>query len=124
MPVLATACGVGEQTAEGYENAPIQHAYQHWQQGKNSPIPFIMLDVRTADEYAEGHIKGAILIPVQVLETRLAEVPKNKQVYVYCHSGTRSARAATMLAKHGFTNIENVVGGIEAWKGAGYPVVK
>jgi len=124
LPVLATACGVGEQTAEGYENAPIQHAYQHWQQGKNSPIPFIMLDVRTAEEYAQGHIKGAILIPVQVLETRLAEVPKNKQVYVYCHSGTRSARAATMLAKHGFSNIENVVGGIEAWKGAGYPVVK
>ncbi|PCI43974.1 MAG: hydrolase [Proteobacteria bacterium] len=124
LPFMATACGVGEQTAEGYENTPVKHAYEHWQQGKASPIPFIMLDVRTAEEYAEGHIKGATLIPVQVLAERLAEVPKNKQVYVYCHSGTRSARASKMLAKNGFTNIENVMGGIVAWKKAGYPVVK
>jgi len=124
LPFMATACGVGEQTPEGYENAPIQHAYEHWQQGDQSPIPFMMLDVRTPEEYAEGHIKGATLIPVQVLAERLAEVPKNKQVYVYCHSGTRSARASKLLAKYGFTNIENVVGGIEAWKHAGYPVVK
>ena len=124
LPFMAMACGVGEQTAEGYENAPIQHAYQHWQQGKASSIPFVMLDVRTPEEYAEGHIKGATLIPVQVLEERLAEVPKDKQVYVYCHSGARSARASKVLAKHGFTNIENVMGGIEAWKAAGHPIVK
>ncbi len=124
LPVMAMACGIGEQTADGYENAPIQHAYKHWKQGKASPIPFIMLDVRTPEEYAEGHIQGARLIPVQVLAEHLAEVPKNKQVYVYCHSGKRSARASSMLAKHGFTNIENVMGGIEAWKKAGYPVVK
>jgi len=124
LPLMATACGVGEQTPEGYENAPIAHAYQHWQQGAASPIPFVMLDVRTVEEYNEGHIKGAVLIPVQVLAERLAEVPKNKQVYIYCHSGVRSARASKLLAKHGFTNIENVVGGFEAWKAAGYPVEK
>jgi len=124
LPVFATACGMGEQTADGYENTAVEHAYQHWQQGKQSPIPFIMLDVRTLEEYNQGHIKDAVLIPVQVLEARLSEVPKDKQVYVYCHSGTRSARAAKMLAKHGFSNIENVLGGIEAWKHAGYPVVK
>ncbi|MDX8413049.1 MAG: rhodanese-like domain-containing protein [Mariprofundales bacterium] len=122
LPLMATACGLGEQTADGYENASVQHAYEHWQQGERSPIPFIMLDVRTPEEYAAGHIKGAVLIPIQVLADRLSEVPKNRQVYLYCHSGTRSARAATMLAQHGFTNIENVVGGIEAWKDAGYPV--
>jgi len=124
LPFMATACGVGEQTPEGYENAPIQHAYEHWQQGKQSPIPFMMLDVRTPEEYAKGHIKGAVLIPVQVLEARLAEVPKDKQVYVYCHSGVRSAKASKLLAKHGFSNIENVLGGFEAWKDAGYPVEK
>jgi len=124
LPLMATACGVGEQTPEGYENAPIAHAYQHWQQGAASPIPFVMLDVRTVEEYNEGHVKGAVLIPVQVLAERLAEVPKNKQVYIYCHSGVRSARASKLLAKHGFTNIENVVGGFEAWKAAGYPVEK
>jgi len=124
IPLAATACGFGEQTADGYENTAVQHAYQHWQQGKQSPIPFVMLDVRTVEEYNQGHIKDAVLIPIQVLEERLSEVPKDKQVYLYCHSGTRSARAAKMLAKHGFTNIENVLGGFEAWKHAGYPVVK
>ena len=124
MPFMGMACGVGEQTADGYENAPIAHAHQHWQQGEDSPIPFMMLDVRTPEEYKQGHIQGAKLIPVQVLAEHLAEVPKNKRVYVYCHSGKRSARASKLLAKHGFTNIENVMGGIEAWKQAGYPVVK
>ena len=124
LPMMAGACGVGEQTADGYENAPIKHAYEHWQQGVYSPIPFVFLDVRTPEEYQQGHIKGAKLIPVQVLAKHLAEVPKDKQVYVYCHAGSRSAKASKLLAQHGFSNIENVMGGIQAWKAAGYPVVK
>lgn len=124
MPLSAMACGVGEKTAEGYENAPVQHAYEHWQQGDFTRIPYIFLDVRTVEEYKQGHIKGAKLMPVQVLASHLDEIPSDKQVYVYCHSGRRSASAAKLLAEKGFTNIENVVGGIEAWKSAGYPVVK
>jgi len=124
LPVLAAACGMGEQTPEGYENANVQHVYQHWKQGDSSSIPFLILDVRTVEEYKQGHIKGAKLIPVQVLESQLASVPKDRQVYVYCHSGVRSARAAKLLASHGFTRVENMLGGIEAWKQAGYPVVK
>jgi len=124
MPWSAIACGVGPQTSEGYENTPVSHAQQHWQQGSYSTIPFMFLDVRTPEEFAEGHIQGATLIPVQELEQHLAEIPKDKQVYVYCRSGKRSAAASTMLAKHGFANIENVVGGIEAWKNSGYTVVK
>ncbi len=124
MPLVATACGLSEKTADGYENATIAHTHEHWLQGDQSKIPFMLLDVRTPKEYAEGHIAGAKLIPVQVLAERLKEVPKDKQVYVYCHSGTRSARASKLLAEHGFTNIENIEGGIVAWKEAGYPVVK
>lgn len=117
----ATACGLSEKV-DGYENTDVQHTMQHWQAGDKSPVPFMLLDVRTVKEYAEGHIKGAVLIPVQELEQRMAEVPKDKQVYVYCHSGVRSVRAANMLVKAGFTRIENVQGGIVAWKDAGYPV--
>jgi len=124
MPLVGTACGFGEQTPEGYENATVAHTHDHWQQGDRSPIPFLLLDVRTPEEYAEGHISGAKLIPIQILAEHLAEVPKDKQVYVYCHSGARSSRASKLLAEHGFTNIENIVGGIEAWKAAGYPVEK
>jgi len=124
VPLMAVACGMGEQTAEDYENASVAHAYEHWQQGETSNIPFMFLDVRTVEEFKDGHIKGARLMPVQVLDLNFARIPKDKQVYVYCHSGTRSARAAKLLAEKGFKNIENVVGGIEAWKAAGYPVEK
>lgn len=122
MPLSATACGFGEQTADGYENASVAHTYEHWKMGEKSPVPFMLLDVRTAEEYAEGHIAGAAWIPVTELAKRLGEVPHGKRVYVYCHSGVRSARASKLLAERGFKNIENVKGGIVAWKAAGYPV--
>ncbi|WP_202978150.1 rhodanese-like domain-containing protein [Mariprofundus erugo] len=121
MPFMTSACGMGEQTPEGYENVPVEHAMQQWKEGM---MPFLFLDVRSQEEYAQGHIAGAMLIPVDELAGRMNEVPKNRQVYVYCHSGKRSARASALLASHGFTRIENIVGGIEAWKQAGYPVEK
>lgn len=124
LPLTAVACGLGERTPAGYENATVTHAHEHWQQGATSPIPFVFIDVRTPEEYAAGHIRGAKLIPLPEMPHRLAEVPKDRQVYVYCHSGKRSARAATLLAGQGFTNIENIVGGITAWQEAGYPVEK
>jgi hydroxyacylglutathione hydrolase len=88
----ALACGLSEKV-DGYENTNVRHAWQHWKAGDKSPIPFMLLDVRTAEEYAEGHIRGAKLIPVQELEQRISEVPKDRQVYVYCRSGGRSSRA-------------------------------
>jgi len=124
LPLAGTACGFGEQVADGYENASVAHAHEHWQQGDQSKIPFMLLDVRTPEEYAQGHIASAKLIPVQVLAEHLSEVPHDKQVYVYCHSGKRSAKAAKLLADNGFTNIENIKGGIVAWKEAGYSVEK
>jgi len=119
----ANACGMGEQV-DGYENATVKHAHEHWQAGSKSPVPFIFLDVRTAEEYADGHVDGSLLIPVQELEGRLNEVPKEKRVYVYCRSGKRSVAASNVLVKAGFSNIENIEGGINAWIDAGYPVVK
>ncbi|NOR72277.1 MAG: rhodanese-like domain-containing protein [Mariprofundaceae bacterium] len=123
LAVNVSACGMGEQ-ANGYENSGVKHAHTHWHAGDRSPIPFMFLDVRTPEEYSDGHIQGAVLIPVQELEKRLAEVPKDKRVYVYCHSGRRSVTASNMLVEGGVSNIENVEGGIVAWKKAGYPVVK
>lgn len=124
LPMSAAACGFGEKSAEGYENTAVQHAYQHWNQGASSAVPFVFIDVRTPEEYAEGHIEGATLIPVQELAERISEVPKDVQVYLYCRSGRRSANAASMLAKAGYTNIENLLGGITAWKEATHAVVK
>ena len=78
--------------------------------------------MKTEAQAPSVKMASAMTIPIQVLAKRLAEVPHDKQVYVYCHSGARSARASALLAEKGFTNIENITGGITAWKDAGYPV--
>ncbi len=83
-----------------------------------------LLDVRTQEEYNEGHISGSTLIPVQELEARLNELPRNKKILVYCRSGNRSATASEILVKNGLIQIFNMKGGITEWKNAGYDVVK
>jgi rhodanese-related sulfurtransferase len=80
-----------------------------------------LLDVRTPEEYAAGHIAGSSNINVEVLASRLDEVPRDKPVVVYCRSGNRSATAANILDEAGYTNVYDL-GGIIAWVEAGYPV--
>ena len=120
----ALACGIGEVSKDGYEVASLGHAYNHWGQGKASPIPFMFLDVRTPEEYAAGHVPGAVNIPVGRLAKRLNAVPHDKQVYVYCEAGGRAARAGKLLAGRGFSNIEVVPASMRGWRNAGYPVKK
>jgi rhodanese-related sulfurtransferase len=84
----------------------------------------VMLDVRTPEEYAEGHIPGVVLIPLAELPNRLAEVPKDKTLVVTCRSGNRSAQAAQLLRQQGYGDVHNMLGGIGAWQEAGYPVEK
>lgn len=76
----------------------------------------IILDVREQDEYDEGHIAGAILIPYTEVENKAQEIlpDKDKQILVYCRSGRRSKIAAESLAKLGYTNIKEF-GGIIEW---------
>lgn len=72
-----------------------------------------LLDVRSQGEWDGGHLPGAVLIPLQQLEARLAEVPRDHPVVVYCQSGGRSAQAATMLAAAGYDVHD--LGGIGNW---------
>ena len=77
----------------------------------------VLIDVRTPEEYAERHIDGAINIPVDALESRLAEVSKgdtSKPVVVYCHSGNRAGRAKKILVEHSYSQVTNL-GGIDDW---------
>lgn len=72
-----------------------------------------IIDVRTPDEFADGHYEGARNIPVNVLGSRLDEVgPKDRPVVLYCASGARSAMAAKMLKASGFADVTNA-GGLE-----------
>lgn len=85
----------------------------------------VVLDVRTAAEFAEGHIKGAILIDQEqsdFVEKAKAILPINKKIAVYCRSGRRSANAAGRLADVGYKCV-NLKGGIMAWKEANMPII-
>ncbi|MBQ6751036.1 MAG: rhodanese-like domain-containing protein [Bacteroidaceae bacterium] len=86
----------------------------------------VILDVRTAEEYAEGHIPGAILIDQSkedFVDQAKHLLPKDKTIAIYCRSGRRSANAAGKLVGAGFKCV-NLKGGIMAWKEANMPVMK
>jgi rhodanese-related sulfurtransferase len=74
------------------------------------------VDVREVSEVAEGRIKGAIHIPLGLLEFRMNELDKNKTYVVVCRSGGRSSRATKFLEYYGF-NVINMQGGMLAWQG-------
>ena len=82
------------------------------------PALFV-LDVRTREEYASGHIPRARLIPVDELDHRLGELPpRDAAILVHCAAGGRSAAACQLLGRHGYTRLLNLVGGLHAWPGA------
>lgn len=76
-----------------------------------------LLDVRSPGEFAEGHLAGAVNVPVSELEATLASLPadRSRQIVVYCRSGLRSARARALLLKAGFPRVEDL-GGMSNWK--------
>lgn len=83
-----------------------------------------LVDVRTPAEFARGAVPGAINLPVQELQGRLAELDAARAgtLYVICHSGARSSAATDALVAAGYQRVVNVTGGTAAWTGAGYPV--
>ncbi|HTW40459.1 MAG TPA: rhodanese-like domain-containing protein [Thermoplasmata archaeon] len=82
---------------------------------KGSPGRVVLLDVREPDEREIAAIEPSIHIPMREVPNRLAEIPKDKEVVVYCHGGTRSAMIAGFLEAHGYTHVANLDGGIDAW---------
>lgn len=79
---------------------------------------FLLLDVRTPQESAADSIRDSYLIPVQELGHRFQELPKDKEIVVYCRVGNRSAYACAFLAQKGF-NVKNLEGGILLWNMSG-----
>lgn len=80
-----------------------------------------MIDVREDHEWAEGHVSGAIHIPMGDLPQRLAEVPQGGPVFIFCRSGNRSGQMAQYLREQGYPAI-NVAGGIIDWEARGYAI--
>jgi hydroxyacylglutathione hydrolase len=75
-----------------------------------------ILDVRQPEEYAQGYIPKAYLIPLGDLDKRMNEVPKDRYLIVVCQSGGRSAKASQQLEDSGYKNVHNMLGGTSAWK--------
>lgn len=86
----------------------------------------LLLDVRTRAEFANAHIKSAILIPVQELQKRVNELSayKHSDILIYCATGNRSTVASKILVDNGFKRIVNMRYGIYQWAKSGYPVMK
>jgi len=89
---------------------------------KSRPAPYV-LDVRQPAEYAEGHIAGATLIPLNQLADRLRDLPRDREILCVCRSGSRSGSAVRRLVRDGY-NAVNLRGGMSAWQAAGLPVKK
>ncbi len=82
-----------------------------------------VIDVRQAQEYADGHIQGATLIPLNELHNRLAELPKDRELVVVCRSGARSGIATHQLKAAGYQAL-NLSGGMIAWSRARLPITR
>jgi adenylyltransferase/sulfurtransferase len=101
-------CKGDEDTVPSIEPVELQRELK----GRNPPF---LLDVREPDECSAGMIDGAVNIPLGDLGLRLDELPRDRSIVTYCHSGMRSARAAEFLASKGYGDVTNLRGGVKAW---------
>ena len=106
------------QTAIGFTDISVEQAKQMID---NKEV--FLLDVRTQEEFDDGYIEGATLIPDYELASRLDEVPEDVKILVYCRSGRRSVTASNILIDAGYTDVYNMLGGINEWSSSKYPVV-
>jgi rhodanese-related sulfurtransferase len=83
-----------------------------------------VIDLRGADDYSGGHLPDSRNIPVEQLETRVADLDKNALLILVCQNGTRSSGAIRQLEKLGFGRVNNLAGGISGWRAAGLPLRK
>ncbi len=106
---------LSSKAAPSVELTPAQ-AYAKYQQGT------FFLDVRTQTEWNQFHLASSTLIPLDQLQNRLSELPKDKDIVVVCLSGHRAQSGVAILQQAGFTRVSYLIGGLQAWTAAGYPV--
>ena len=121
--LFASLAHAGEPNVPSAKVTPMTQEQLLEHQAKHADHLFV-LDVRTPAEYAEGHVPGAVNVPHDQLASRLAEVPKDKDVVLYCRTGRRAALAADVLASHGYTRLSHLEGDMQAWVEKGRPVQK
>src|SRR5271154_2883360 len=85
--------------------------------------PPLLLDVRNPREWATKHVDGSVNLPLNRLQERIAEIPRDRRIAVHCAGGYRSSIAASILQQRGITNLAEMAGGLAAWEAAKLPVV-
>jgi rhodanese-related sulfurtransferase len=105
----------------GGSRVSLLQATQLLNQGKS-----VVLDIRSPEDFAAGHIRDARHIPLKELKSRVSELDKfkSKSVIVVCSSGAQSARAASVLKSAGFGDVYSLDGGLAAWRAQGLPTAK
>jgi rhodanese-related sulfurtransferase len=92
-------------------------------EGWRLPDPPLVLDIRNPGEWATKHIAGSVNIPLNHLQERIAEIPRDRRIAVHCAGGYRSSIAASILHQYGITRLIEMAGGLAAWEAAKLPVV-
>jgi rhodanese-related sulfurtransferase len=107
------------------EDITTKEAFDLIQNNSESP-DFVILDVRTLDEYNEGHIENATMLDFynESFADDLDQLDKNATYLVYCRTGNRSRSATDIMVELGFTEVYNMLGGIVQWDKDGYKIVK
>ena len=113
--LLNRPAGQGDQVAALPKEISVQQAHEKYTQG------VFLLDVRTQEEWDQTHVPGATLVPLDQLQNRLDELPRDQEIVVICRSGNRSATGRDMLLDAGFESVTSVAGGMNQWTSAGYP---
>lgn len=125
--VLAGGCAPAAPVVEGQTIVDVsaQEAYGLIQENLGNP-DFVILDVRTPEEYDEGHIEDALLVNFNApaFRDKLDNLDREKSYLLFCRSGSRSGRALTIMSELEFLNIYHMTGGMIEWNEEGLPVVR
>jgi rhodanese-related sulfurtransferase len=113
--VLIALTGSGKNQSALPAEISVDQAYQMYQEGA------FVLDVRTQEEWNQYHVPNTTLIPLDQLQSRLNELPKDKQIIVVCRSGGRSHEGRDVLLSAGF-QATCMTGGLNEWSAKGYPI--
>jgi rhodanese-related sulfurtransferase len=118
LPLIMGVACTAQQTPEDVNSAQATELMQSDE--------VVVLDVRTQEEWDKGHIEGAQHMDFYKddFDSKLAELPKDKEYVVYCHSGGRSAKTVAKMKQAGFEKVHNLQGGITAWKSEGNETVE
>ena len=119
---MKTAQDLVQQAKANVREIPLQDAEEAIRQAD------VLMDVREADEFAAGHLPGAVLVPRGLLEFKLSGTPalsgRDLKVVLYCKTSGRAALAAQTMQSMGYLNVSSIAGGFDAWAAAGKAVIK